>query len=64
MRVAPRGEPQVRRIVLVGLGLTFLGIGVVATGSKELGGPIVAAGWAVLLFGVHAFGRLGREDGA
>lgn len=52
-------EANARRIVAVGIALTFLGLAIVATSSKVLGGPIVVIGWAALLYGTHAYGRLG-----
>lgn len=55
-------EPKARRAIAVGLALTFLGLALVATASKTVGGPIVAIGWAALLYGIHAFGRLGNVD--
>ncbi len=55
-------EPKARRAIAVGLALIFMGLAVVATASKTIGGPIVAIGWAALLYGIHAFGRLGTVD--
>lgn len=55
-------EPNARRALAIGLALTFFGVAIVATGSKKLGGPIVVIGWAVLLYGIHAFGRLGQKS--
>jgi hypothetical protein len=59
MSVEP--ESRARSAIAVGLALTFLGLALVATASKSLGGPVVAVGWAALLYGIHAFGRLGRD---
>ena len=41
------------------MALTFVGLAIVSTGSKLVGGPIVAIGWLVLIYGIHSFGRLG-----
>jgi hypothetical protein len=54
-------ESRARLAIAIGLLLTFGGLAIVSTGSKQLGGPIVAVGWAALLYGIHAFGRLGRS---
>lgn len=57
-----QAEPKARRAIAVGLALTFLGLALVATASKAVGGPIVAIGWSALLYGIHAFGRLGTVN--
>lgn len=54
-------EVKARRALVVGIALTFGGLAIVSTGSKLLGGPIVAVGWAALIYGIHAFGRLGVD---
>lgn len=55
-------ETNARRALVVGTALTFGGLAIVSTGSKLLGGPIVCVGWAALIYGIHAFGRLGSPD--
>lgn len=67
-------SPDPRRLLAVGAGLTALGIAITGTApvlgtegsSRTLaqqmaGGVVVLVGWALLAWGIHAFGR-GKGD--
>ncbi len=53
-------ELRARRSLAGGVFLVFLGLLVAGTVARAPGGALTVAGWALALFGLHTFGRLGR----
>jgi hypothetical protein len=52
-------DKRARALLLAGASLSAVGVVVAATASQAVGGPVAVAGWALFVYAVHAFGRLG-----
>jgi hypothetical protein len=55
-------ERAPRQTLLLGAGLLLVGLAIVGTGSGGMGSVVALAGLAAIIYGIHAFGRLGAED--
>ena len=57
-------ERAPRQALMLGGGLLIVGLGIVGTGTDLAGAGAVVAlvGLAAIIYGIHAFGRLGGED--
>jgi hypothetical protein len=51
-----------RQSLLVGGALLLLGLAIVGTDSGGMGSVVALVGLAAIIYGIHAFGRLGGED--
>jgi len=51
-----------RRLLAAGALLSATGVVVSATAHQTIGGFVVVAGWALALYGIHAFGRRGSLE--
>lgn len=54
--------PGPRRSVALGGSLLLIGLAVVGTGHSDAGAAMSLGGLALLVFGVHSFGRSGEDD--
>ncbi|MDB4996845.1 MAG: hypothetical protein JWM74_4277 [Myxococcaceae bacterium] len=52
-------EQRARRLLVVGSVVTTLGIAIAGTVERTAGGIVVVVGWALVIYGIHAFGRAG-----
>jgi hypothetical protein len=52
------------RFLLVGATLLVLGLALSATGEEMLGSLLTVVGFALLVSGLHTFGRAGPDTGA
>ena len=55
-------ERAPRQALMIGGGLLLLGLAVVGTDSGGMGSVVALVGLAAIIYGIHAFGRLGGED--
>ena len=51
-----------RQSLLLGGALLLLGLAIVGTDSGGMGSVVALVGLASIIYGIHAFGRLGGED--
>lgn len=51
---------RARHVLVVAALVTAVGILVAGTVARAVGGALTLAGWSLGIFGLHAFGRLGR----
>ena len=52
-------ELRARRLLAWGAVLTAVGIAIAGSIERSAGGVIVVVGWALVVYGIHAFGRAG-----
>jgi hypothetical protein len=50
-------EQRARRLLAAGSVVTAAGIAIAGTVERTAGGVTVVVGWALLVYGIHAFGR-------
>ena len=55
-------ERAPRQTLMLGGGLLIVGLGIVGAGLGGTGSVIALVGLAAIIYGIHAFGRLGGED--
>jgi hypothetical protein len=55
-------EKAPRQALQLGGGLLLIGLGIVGTGLGGMGAVVALVGLASIIYGIHAFGRLGSED--
>lgn len=55
-------ERAPRQTLLLGGGLLIVGLAIVGTGLGGMGSVVALVGLAAIIYGIHAFGRLGAED--
>jgi hypothetical protein len=55
-------ERAPRQALMLGGGLLIVGLGVVGAGLGGMGAVVALVGLAAIIYGIHAFGRLGGED--
>jgi hypothetical protein len=55
-------ERAPRQALMLGGGLLIVGLGIVGTGLGGMGSVVALVGLAAIIYGIHAFGRLGGED--
>lgn len=55
-------ERAPRRTLMLGGGLLVVGLAIVGTGLGGMGSVVALVGLAAIIYGIHAFGRLGGED--
>ncbi len=55
-------ERAPRQTLMLGGGLLVVGLGIVGTGLGGMGSVVALVGLASIIYGIHAFGRLGGED--
>lgn len=55
-------EKAPRQALQLGGGLLIIGLGIVGTGLGGMGAVVALVGLAAIIYGIHAFGRLGGED--
>jgi hypothetical protein len=55
-------ERAPRQTLLLGAGLLLVGLAIVGTGLGGMGSVVALVGLAAIIYGIHAFGRLGAED--
>jgi len=55
-------ERAPRQTLLFGAGLLLVGLAIVGTGLGGMGSVVALVGLAAIIYGIHAFGRLGAED--
>jgi hypothetical protein len=55
-------ERAPRQALLLGGGLLLAGLAIVGTGVGGMGAVVALVGLAAIIYGIHAFGRLGGED--
>ncbi len=55
-------EKAPRQALQLGGGLLLIGLGIVGTGLGGMGAVVALVGLASIIYGIHAFGRLGGED--
>ncbi len=54
-------EARARLWLLAAVGAVASGVLVAGTVSRSVGGVLTVAGWALGIFALHTFGRLGRS---
>jgi hypothetical protein len=54
-------EARARLWLLAAVGAVASGVLVAGTVSRSVGGVVTVAGWALGIFALHTFGRLGRS---
>jgi hypothetical protein len=62
---AQKVRPRIRRpksLIAAGATVLTLGLAVAGTASARVGSWIVLAGWVVLIYGLHSFGRAPRAE--
>src|SRR5712672_374280 len=59
---APSIDQGPRRALGWGAALLVLGLAMVGVGAGDEGAVVVLAGLALMVFGIHTFGRLGFDD--
>jgi hypothetical protein len=52
-------ELRARRLLAIGSVLTAVGIAISGSYERTAGGIIVVVGWALVVYGIHSFGRAG-----
>jgi uncharacterized membrane protein YgdD (TMEM256/DUF423 family) len=57
MTARPDDVEAARSRVIFGAALVALGIGIAGTASPTFGGVVVIAGWLLLVWSIHRFGR-------
>lgn len=68
IRAAVRGAnerilaPGPRRVIAIGSAVLAVGLATVAIGPSDEGMAITLLGLLALIYGVHAFGRLGPDE--
>ena len=57
-------EKRARTLLTAAIATSAVGVAVAGTASRTFGGVILVAGWLVLVYAIHAFGRAGssREE--
>ena len=55
-------ERAPRQTLLIGAGLLVVGLAIVGTGLGGMGSVVALVGLVAVIYGIHAFGRLGAED--
>jgi hypothetical protein len=55
-------ERAPRQTLMLGGGLLVVGLGIVGAGLGGMGSVVALVGLAAIIYGIHAFGRLGGED--
>lgn len=55
-------ERAPRRTLMLGGGLLVVGLAIVGAGLGGMGSVVALVGLAAIIYGIHAFGRLGGED--
>ena len=55
-------ERAPRQTLMLGGGLLVVGLGIVGAGLGGMGAVVALVGLAAIIYGIHAFGRLGGED--
>jgi hypothetical protein len=48
---------RARQLLVAGAALCAIGLGIAGTVSPTLGGTLLVAGWALLAYAIHRFGR-------
>ena len=54
-------EPFLRSLLAAGASVAFIGIALAATDNQGLGSWLTLGGLAVMIFGLHRFGRTGPD---
>ena len=55
-------ESRARHVLVASAGLVAIGILLAGTVTRNVGGAITLVGWALGLYGLHTYGRLGRAN--
>ena len=55
-------ERAPRQALMLGGGLLVVGLGIVGTSLGGMGSVVALVGLVAIIYGIHAFGRLGGED--
>lgn len=54
-------EARAKNVILLAGAVSCAGIFALAAGSKDAGGMIVLAGWALFIVSIHFYGRAGSR---
>lgn len=57
-------ETRARRALSLGAALVLVGVLLAGTIARDAGGVLTLLGWGVAVYGLHAFGRVGRAGPA
>lgn len=55
-------ETRARNLLVASAVVLVAGVLLAGTVSRDIGGGLVLLGWALGIYGLHTFGRLGRES--